>query len=408
MNILVIQESDWLKRNPHQQHHLMELLALKGNKIHIIDYEVDWKKNLNRTKTPRRVYKNVSKVYKTQNITVIRPPLIKKPILSYLSIIYYHKKEIKHQIETFQPDVIIGFGILNTNIAAKEAKKHDIPFVYYFIDVLHDLIPEKIFRWLGKQITKNTIKHTSYTLTINQTLNEKAQELGADPYKSKIINAGINLKHFDNRKHTGKKVKEYYNIKDNDLTLFFMGWLYQFAGLKELATEIGQNQDKYPNIKLLIVGDGDAYDDLKEIQERYDLEKKVILTGKQKYKLIPEFIAASDICILPAYIDEPIMQEIVPIKLYEYLAMHKPVIATKLPGIETEFGHNAGITYINKPEEVLKIIKNKFNNNKYIKVEGEKGFNFVKNNDWATLTIEFENILEELVLNTLLSTGFNI
>ncbi len=36
---------------------------------------------------------------------------------------------------------------------------------------------------------------------------------------------------------------------------------------------------------------------------------------------------------LTAYTDEKIMQEIVPIKLYEYMAMAKPVISTNLPGI---------------------------------------------------------------------------
>ena len=43
MKILVVQESDWMKRNPHQQHHLMELLGLRGHEIRVIDYEVDWK-----------------------------------------------------------------------------------------------------------------------------------------------------------------------------------------------------------------------------------------------------------------------------------------------------------------------------------------------------------------------------
>ncbi len=37
--ILVVQESDWLKRNPHQQHHLLERLSLKGHEIRVIDYK---------------------------------------------------------------------------------------------------------------------------------------------------------------------------------------------------------------------------------------------------------------------------------------------------------------------------------------------------------------------------------
>lgn len=41
-------------------------------------------------------------------------------------------------------------GILNSYNASKIAKKNNIPFVYYFIDVIYPLIPEKAFQKLGK------------------------------------------------------------------------------------------------------------------------------------------------------------------------------------------------------------------------------------------------------------------
>ena len=43
MNILLVQESDWLSRNPHQQHHMMERLSVRGYTIRVIDYDIDWK-----------------------------------------------------------------------------------------------------------------------------------------------------------------------------------------------------------------------------------------------------------------------------------------------------------------------------------------------------------------------------
>ncbi len=406
MKILVVQESDWIKRNPHQQHHLMELLGLRDHEIRVIDYEVDWKidkkENGSKIKSDRQVFEHYKKVYNTDNVTVIRPPLIKIPVLNYLSILHYHKKEIKRQIDEFQPDIIVGFGILNANIASRIAKRKKIPFVYYFIDVLHQLIPEKHFRGLGKQITKNTIKNASYVLTINRKLNETAVELGANPHKMGIIGAGINLKQFDYKKHGGFKIRKHFNIRNDDVVLFFMGFLYNFAGLKELAIELGKNKEKYPKIKLLIVGDGDALEALKLIQKKYHLEGQMILTGRQKYSIIPDLIGASDICILPAYQDEIIMQDIVPIKLYEYMAMKKPVIATKLPGLVAEFGERNGLVYINRPEEVLDVVQKRFKSKREIVRVGSAGFNFVENNDWRKLTLQFEGILEDLILDLLL------
>ncbi|WP_323737142.1 glycosyltransferase [Methanosphaera sp. ISO3-F5] len=405
MRILVVQESDWIKRNPHQQHHLMELLGLRGHKIRVIDYEVEWKDNKKddeKYKSPRQVFEGYKKVYNTDNITVIRPPLIKIPVLNYFSVIHYHKNEIKRQIREFNPDIIVAFGILNANIASRIAKKEKIPFVYYFIDVLHQLIPEKTFRGLGKRITQKTIKNSSYVLTINRRLSETAVELGANPHKLSIIDAGINLKQFNYKSHRGNKIRRYYNISNKDIVLFFMGFLYNFAGLKELAVELGKNKAKYPNIKLLITGDGDAFEALTLIQKRYHLEDQLILTGRQKYTIMPDLIGASDACILPAYKDEIIMQDIVPIKLYEYMAMKKPVIATRLPGLVAEFGEKNGLIYINTPEEVLDIVQEKFKNKKEIESIGLAGYNFVRDNDWSALAIKFESILENLILDVLL------
>lgn len=404
MRILVVQESDWIKRNPHQQHHLMELLGLRGHQIRVIDYEVEWKDNDEDDKyiSPRKVFKQYKKVYNTNNVTVIRPPLVKIPVINYFSVIHYHKQEIKRQIKEFKPDIIVAFGILNAHIASRIAKKEKIPFVYYFIDVLHQLIPEKSFRRLGKRITKKTIKNSSYVLTINRRLSETAIELGADPHRMSIIDAGINLKQFNYKKHSGFKIRRYFRINKEDIVLFFMGFLYDFAGLKELAIELGKNKARYPNIKLLITGEGDAYEALKSIQKKYNLENQLILTGRQKYTIMPDLIGASDVCILPAYKHEVIMQDIVPIKLYEYMAMQKPVIATRLPGLVAEFGEKNGIIYINTPEEVLEVVQEKFKNKKDIEDIGISGYNFVKDNDWSSLAIRFENILENLILDLLL------
>ena len=93
--------------------------------------------------------------------------------------------------------------------------------------------------------------------------------------------------------------------------------------------------------------------ELQNIIKEHDLSSKVILTGLKSYSEIPELVAASDICILPAYPDEKIMQDIVPIKIYEYMAMCKPVITTKLPGIMMEFGEGNGISYVDKPSDVV-------------------------------------------------------
>lgn len=394
MKILVVQESDWLKRNPHQQHHLIDRMSLRGHDLRVIDYPIDWRMdNPKGFSSKRTVFKNVHKVDERAKVDVIRPKIIQKPVLDYISILHYHKKEINKQIEEFKPDIIIALGLLNAYLAIKASKKHKIPFIYYLIDVLYTLIPEKTFQNFGKQIYKKILKKSDFVLTINQGLSENAIKFGADPDKIAIIDAGIDLKKYD-PDIDAHDLKNKYSIRDDDVVLFFMGWIYNFAGMKELAIELAKNKNEYPNYKILIVGDGDAYEDLQKIRSEYDLADQLILTGKQPYDLISKFISIADFCLLPAYQDEEIMQDIVPIKIYEYMAMEKPVIATKLPGLYKEFSDNNGLIYIDKACEVLETAE-KFKDDR--EKIGKIARNTVKENDWEIITDKFEKQLNELI-----------
>ena len=396
MNILVVQESNWLTRNPHQQHHLMERLAARGHSIRVIDYDIDWKKSStqNGLSSPRTVYENVHKILPDISIGVIRPQSIRFPVLEYPGLLITHRQEIIRQIGEFKPDIIIGFGILNAWIAARLARHHSIPFIYYWIDALDTLIPEKLFQILGRSLEKQTLRNSSKVIAINETLKDYAINLGGNPENTTLIGAGIDLNRF-NPTIDGSAIRSAYGIGHDDIVLFFMGWLYHFSGLKEVALEIARSRDHYRHLKVLIVGEGDAFSDLERIRDENQLSDSLILTGKQPYEKIPEFIAASDICILPADPGEKIMQDIVPIKMYEYMAVGKPVISTRLPGILREFGEGNGVLYADSPENVPEtayIIAT----NGSMKNHGNSARIYVQNFDWNTITDTFETLIKEV------------
>jgi len=394
MKILLTQETDWLKRNPAQQHHLAEMLSLRGHQIRAIDYEILWKTQGKRELYSRRkVFTDVSKIHKEAKVTVIRPGIIKIPGLDYASLIFSHRKEIARQIKEFKPDVIIGLGILNAYLAMKAASKNNIPFIYYWIDVLHGLIPFKPFQAIGKMAENRTLEQADRVLVINEKLRDYVVEMGAFPERTQVLRAGIDTNRFDPA-NGGDAIRQRYGLTKEDVVLFFMGWLYPFSGLKEVASRLARIDND--NLKLLVVGEGDAYEELQQIRETCNLQGRVILTGKKPYQEIPAFIAASDICLLPAYPNEPIMQNIVPIKMYEYMAMKKPVIATKLPGVTKEFGEDNGVVYVDSPEDVIARATELVQSGRIVEL-GSKARRFVERNSWDNITDEFEKILEKAI-----------
>ncbi|MCD4678476.1 MAG: glycosyltransferase family 4 protein, partial [Desulfobacula sp.] len=307
------------------------------------------------------------------------------------SILYFHNKEIKQQIKEFKPDVIIAFGILNAYLGMKQAGKHNIPFVYYLIDHLHTLLPGELTRKIAKPFEKKTIKGADKIFVINKGLKDYAVEMGGSANKISVIPAGVDLDKF-NPRVDGSPIREKYGIKKDDVLLFFMGWIYDFSGMKEVAESLSITDNE--NIKLMIVGEGDLYEALLKMKSEKNLDGKLILTGKVPFEEIPEHIAAADICLLPAYKNE-IMMNIVPIKVYEYMAMGKTVIATNLPGLQKEFGEDNGINYIENSGESLEKLMwlNKTNR---IEVEGEKAHSFVQDLNWDSITDQFEKFLDIL------------
>ena len=394
MKILIVQESDWLKRGPHQQHQLADRLSLRGHQIRVIDYDVLWREQARGgLYSKRQVFDNVSKINAEAKVTVIRPGIIKIPLLDYVSLIITHQKEIDRQIKEFKPDIIVGFSILNSYLAVKAARRNDIPFMYYWIDVLHRLIPLKPLQFIGKTLEQKTLRQADRVLTINDKLKDYVIKAGASPRVTHVIRAGIDTELFKPSASIGNLRKQ-YGLKETDIVLFFMGWLYHFSGLKEVAQELAKETNK--NLKLLIVGEGDAFEDLKQIRNKYNLQDKIILAGQRPYTEMPSFIAASDICLLPAYPWEKVMQDIVPIKLYEYMAMKKPVISTKLSGVMREFGEDNGVVYVDEPADAIDKAKSLVKDGKIGKL-GARAREFVQKYSWDGITDEFEKILEGVV-----------
>ncbi|MDD4409679.1 MAG: glycosyltransferase [Candidatus Pacebacteria bacterium] len=369
----------------------MERLSKKGHEIRVIDHEIQWIEDKNKELvSKKKCFNHVHKAISDGDITVIRPSIIKLPIIEYLSYIYTRREEIKEQIKTFNPDVIIGFGILNPNIGLKLAKKNNIPFVYYSIDENFRLVPQWYFRRLAKYIEEQNIKYADKALSINEGLREFSICMGAERAKTDVISAGVDIERFNGA--DGARIRKKYGLKDADIVLFFMGWLYDFSGLKEVAMELARfDNDK---IKLMIVGKGDLWEELQNIKIDHCLEGKLILVDWVPYEDIPEYLAASNICILPSYKNN-IMRNIVPIKMYEYMATGKPVIASDLYGIMKEFGNNNGVLYVARPEDVL--VRSIELVNDGCNEAGRKAKKFVENNNWDALTSHFEEILREIV-----------
>ena len=370
-------------------------MVQRGHQVRVIDFEIGWRQaDRIGIIAPRKVLRAPPKVIEGSSITVLRPAAVRLPIFEYASSIVTQGFEIQRQIEEFRPDVILGFGLLNAFEGIRQARSARIPFVYYLIDELHRLVPQPVFRGLAWVVEASNVRRASLVLSINKALRDYSVDMGAQPEKAKVLPAGVDLERY--RSNEGRaEIRNRHGLRPGDLVLFFMGWIYPFSGLREIAQRLVWGEGREDHVKLLVVGKGDFWNELLELSKVAGAENTIKVVDFQPYSEMPSYLAAADICLLPAH-NVPTMRNIVPIKMYEYMAAGKPVIATRLPGLIEEFGEGNGIVYVNSPVEVLSKASELARQGNLHEL-GELGRAFVSENDWAKITDTFESYLQDIV-----------
>ena len=129
----------------------------------------------------------------------------------------------------------------------------------------------------------------------------------------------------------GNWVKEKYSI-DGSLILY-VGQLHgaQYADLFIRAANTALH--KRPNLKFMIVGEGFLEHRLRKLVHDLGITDKVMFAGSVTHDEIPYYIAASSVCVAP-FRDTKVTRCKSPLKIVEYLASGKPIVASSIPEVK--------------------------------------------------------------------------
>jgi len=158
----------------------------------------------------------------------------------------------------------------------------------------------------------------------------------------------------------GRWVKEKYGI-EGDLVLY-IGQLHgaQYADLFIKAVNIIRHQ--HPDVSFMIVGEGFLEHKLKKLALDLGLEEKIIFTGAVAHKDIPYYISAANICVAP-FKETEVSRCKSPLKIVEYLACGKPVVAGLVGEVRNMAGGCAILTkegdFYSLAEGILRLLKDR-------------------------------------------------
>ena len=92
---------------------------------------------------------------------------------------------------------------------------------------------------------------------------------------------------------------ERYRIK-NVPTILCVGRLVKRKGQDKLIKALPEIKDEFPNVRLLLVGEGPLRKKLSKLVKKLQLEDNVIFTGRVSYEELPKYFRVGDIFAMPA------------------------------------------------------------------------------------------------------------
>jgi glycosyltransferase involved in cell wall biosynthesis len=240
-----------------------------------------------------------------------------------------------------------------------------------------------------KKMVLKALNNAKIVIFVSKYLFKKAKEIGYKKNNYYIIPNGIDLDKFYIIKRD--IILKNINFKSNKIYIGYIGNLLKVKGVDKLPGIFNKISQAINNICFVIIGNGFLKENIKNGLSSYNLLDKTIFTGGISNDLIPYYLNAFDVLLIPS------RNEGFPSILLECLACGTPVIASNVGGIpeiliNNMYGYlvNLNDNFIeNFSEQTLKTINKNWNRERI-----RKG---IENYDWQNVIKKEIEIYKEIL-----------
>jgi len=172
--------------------------------------------------------------------------------------------------------------------------------------------------WSTKLTSKIAMKNADSVIALTEDMRQAMRSV----YDRNIavIPNGINLK-----EHTEKRpVKEVECFSKNVL---FVGRLHPIKGVQYLLQAMKIVHEKMPDVKLILVGDGEERERLESLTDSLEIQECVEFVGRVPHERVTDYMNQSDIFVLPS------LSEGFPVTILEAMTCGLPIVATRVRGV---------------------------------------------------------------------------
>jgi glycosyltransferase involved in cell wall biosynthesis len=180
-----------------------------------------------------------------------------------------------------------------------------------------------------EKIEQCAIRDADRSIVVIEESRDRLVRKGIPPEKIWVV---INSMEIDSFIKSGADPK-YHVDKIGQFTIGYVGGVDDpNRGLDNLIKTWPVLLPQLPEAHLVIVGDGLLKPELEMLVSELKLEKAITFTGRVSFDYVASYIKGFDITVIPHVVNEH-TRHTIPHKLFQYIAMGKPVVAADIPPI---------------------------------------------------------------------------
>jgi PEP-CTERM/exosortase A-associated glycosyltransferase len=325
------------------------------------------------------------------------------PLLKQAACVAALAKKIGRLAADLKPDVIHAHSpALNGLAVLRAVRALDLPWIYelryYDEDAAVDRGKTKHnsprYR-LARRLEQSALENAARVTTISQALKADLISRGVESDRIFEIPNGVDTDYFRPREPDVELIARHDLV--GKTIIGFIGSFYFYEGLENLVKAMIRLLDQRRDVKLLLVGEGEAEDMLRQ-RAPADLREYFVFAGKAPHDRAPRYYSVMDILVYPR-VSSRLTELTTPLKPLEAMAMEKAVVGSDVGGIREllDDGKTGFLVEPGNPHALAKCLSALIENETVRQAVGRNAREFVaRERDWEKIVARYLNVYQSV------------
>ncbi len=321
------------------------------------------------------------------------------PLLKQAACVTALAKEIRRLAADLKPDVIHAHSpALNGLAASRAARALGLPWIYELRYYDEDAAVDRgktrhnspRYR-LARRLEQSALGKAARVTTISQALKADLISRGVESNRIFEIPNGVDTGYFRPRQPDVELIAR-HDLAGKTV-IGFIGSFYFYEGLENLVEAMIRLLAERSDVKLLLVGEGEAEDTLRQ-RAPADLREYFVFAGKAPHDEIRRYYSVMDILVYPR-VSSRLTELTTPLKPLEAMAMEKAVVGSDVGGLREllDDGETGFLIEPGNPHALAKCLSGLIENETVRRAAGKNAREFVaRERDWEQIVARYLNV----------------